>query len=183
MMSINHLSLSLLLFVSFYTVNTFGFTKTIDLNLSWNNCGPNSDSIQLQSLSITPDPIRIPGGFNITGSASVALEIPTDVHVTVLLERKVGPFFVKVPCVDNFGSCNYGNACELWAEFCPKYAARFGLPCECPIAANIYSVSNANIVVDKKVPPELLGEYRATVDIGSSQNHLGCVNIDLSVKK
>jgi ganglioside GM2 activator len=100
----------------------------------------------------------------------------------VLLERKVGPFFVKVPCVDNFGSCNYGNVCDLWAEFCPKYAAEYGLPCQCPIPADTYSVSNANIFIAKNLPPELLGEYRTTVDIGSRSGHLGCINIDLSIK-
>ncbi len=100
----------------------------------------------------------------------------------MLLERKVGPFFVKVPCVDNFGSCNYGNVCDLWAEFCPKYAAEYGLPCQCPIPADTYSVSNANIFIAKNLPPELLGEYRTTVDIGSRSGHLGCINIDLSIK-
>ncbi|CAF1169087.1 unnamed protein product [Adineta ricciae] len=179
----NNLFSILLIFVTFQTNNAFTFPKFLDLNLSWRNCGPSADPIQLNSLSITPDPIRIPGGFNITGSAAVTVQIPTDVHVSVTLERKVGPFFVKVPCVDNFGSCNYGNACQLWAEYCPKFAAKFGLPCQCPIPASTYSVSNANVVIKKTVPPELLGEYRATVDISSSQSHLGCVFIDLTVKK
>jgi ganglioside GM2 activator len=102
--------------------------------------------------------------------------------VSVLLDRKVGPFFVKVPCVDNFGSCKYANACEMWAQYCPKFAAQYGLPCQCPIPADIYSVSNANIFVNMRPPPELLGEYRATADFGSRSSHLGCVNIDLTVK-
>jgi len=45
-----------------------------------------------------------------------------------------------------------------------------------------YSVSNADIFINKSLPPELLGEYRAIVDIGSSESHLGCVNIDLTIK-
>ena len=70
----------------------------------------------------------------------------------------------------------------MWAEVCPKYAAQYGLPCECPIPASTYAVSNANIFVGKNLPPELFGEYRATVDIGSSESHLGCINIDLAIK-
>jgi hypothetical protein len=62
------------------------------------------------------------------------------------------------------------------------YAAQYGLPCQCPIPADTYSVSNANIFVGKNLPPELLGEYQATVDISSTQGHLGCVHIDLTIK-
>jgi len=153
------------------------------LSLSWRNCGPSVDPIQLKSLAITPDPIRIPGNFTIDGSADVGTVLPTDVRASVFIERKVGPFFVKVPCVNNFGSCNYDNVCELWSQVCPKYAEKFGLPCECPIPANVYSVSNANVFIAKSVPPELLGEYRATADISSSQGHLGCVFIDLTIRK
>lgn len=103
-------------------------------------------------------------------------------QASVLLERKVGPFFVKVPCVDNFGSCTYNNVCELWAEYCPTYAAQYGLPCQCPIPPDTYSVSNANILVNKHVPAELLGEYRATVDVRSSEGHLACIFIDITIR-
>jgi hypothetical protein len=71
----------------------------------------------------------------------------------------------------------------MWAEFCPKYVAQYGLPCQCPIPVNTYSLSNANINVKKNVPSELLGEYRATVDFGSNEGHLACVNVDLTIKK
>lgn len=115
----NYLNL-IYLSLFFGIANTFSFVEQSGFSLSWRNCGPSSDPIQLKDLTITPDPIRVPGNFSITGSADVAVAIPTDVHVSVTLERKVGPFFVKVPCVNNFGSCKYGNACDLWAEFCPK---------------------------------------------------------------
>lgn len=101
----------------------------------------------------------------------------------VLVERKVGPFFVKVPCVNNLGSCTYNNACELWAQYCPKYAAKYGLPCQCPIPANTYSVSDASITINVSLPPELLGEYRTTADIRSGDSHFGCVIIDLVIKR
>ncbi|CAF2862292.1 unnamed protein product [Rotaria sp. Silwood2] len=172
-----------LLFISLYNVNTFSFELSLDFDLSWDNCGPSQDPVQLKSLDISPDPIKVPGNVTITGSVDVASQIPTDVHAVVLLQRKVGPFFVKVPCVDNFGSCTYDNVCELWTELCSKYASRYGLPCECPIPVNTYSVSKATVLVSKHLPPELLGEYRATVDIGSSESHIACINIDLTIQK
>lgn len=73
------------------------------MGLSWRNCGPATDSIQLKSLQISPDPIQVPGKsipFNridnlqylsigtlsITGSADVTSQIPTDVHVCLLFD-------------------------------------------------------------------------------------------------
>ncbi|CAF0849126.1 unnamed protein product [Rotaria sordida] len=182
----NHLFLIyiFLFFISLYNANTLTFTISSDFDLSWDNCGPSEDPVQLKSLDISPDPIRVPGNITITGSVDVTSQIPTDVHAVVFMQRKVGPFFVKVPCVDNFGSCNYDNVCELWAKFCSKmHLSQYGLPCECPIPADTYSVSNANIFVNKNLPSELLGEYRTTVDIGSNENHIACINIDLTIKK
>ncbi|CAF3688248.1 unnamed protein product [Rotaria socialis] len=176
---------SLLMYISLLflsAVNSLSF-RISNYRLSWANCGPVSDPAQLKSLTINPDPIRVPGKITVTGSVGIASQIPTDVHASVYLQRKVGPFFVKVPCVENFGSCTYDNVCDLWATYCPKYASKYGLPCECPIPANTYSVSNADVLIDKHVPPELLGEYRATVDITSSEGHLACVDIDLTIKR
>ncbi len=85
--------------------------------------------------------------------------------------------------MDKFGSCNYSDVCDMWAKFCPKYVAQYGLPCQCPIQASTYSLTNAKISINKNVPSELLGEYRARVDFGSNEGHLGCVDIDLTVKK
>ncbi|CAM2704728.1 unnamed protein product [Rotaria socialis] len=157
---------SLLMYISLLflsAVNSLSF-RISNYRLSWANCGPVSDPAQLKSLTINPDPIRVPGNITVTGSVGIASQIPTDVHASVYLQRKVGPFFVKVPCVENFGSCTYDNVCDLWATYCPKYASKYGLPY-------------------KHVPPELLGEYRATVDITSSEGHLACVDIDLTIKR
>lgn len=62
------------------------------------------------------------------------------------------------------------------------YASKYGLPCDCPIPATTYSVSDASASVDKTLPPELLGEYRATVDVTSNEGHLACINIDLTIR-
>jgi hypothetical protein len=63
------------------------------------------------------------------------------------------------------------------------YVAQYGLPCQCPIQANTYTVSNANIFIPKSPPSELLGEYRARADFGSNEGHISCINIDLTIKK
>jgi len=98
------------------------------------------------------------------------------------MEKKVGPAYIKIPCVDNVGSCNYGNLCQAWAEACPKYFEKYGIPCTCPIPPNTYSVPDAVIAITGKLPSIASGEFRITGDIGSSAGHLGCVQVDINLK-
>ena len=98
------------------------------------------------------------------------------------MEKKVGSFYVKVPCVDNVGSCNYGNICAAWESACPKYFSKTGIPCTCPIPPNTYSVSNAVIDVTSSLPSIIDGEFRVTADIGSGSGHIGCLRLELTLK-
>jgi len=152
------------------------------LGFSWQNCGPSSDPVQIKSLAVTPDPILLPGNITIDVLIGVVSQLPTDIHVSVTMERKVGGFFIKIPCIDNVGSCNYGDICQVWAQACPKYFAKYGIPCNCPIPANTYSVPDAVIGITGNIPSILSGEFRITADIGSSAGHLGCLKIDVNLK-
>jgi ganglioside GM2 activator len=98
------------------------------------------------------------------------------------MEKKVAGFFIKIPCVDNFGSCNYGNLCDSWEKACPKDFAKFGIPCTCPIPANPYSIPDAVIGITGSIPSIATGEFRMTGDLGSSAGHLGCLQIDITLK-
>lgn len=98
------------------------------------------------------------------------------------MEKKVAGFFIKVPCVDNVGSCNYGDICKDWAEFCPKYMANFSIPCTCPIPANTYSIPTTVVDITSKLPPGASGDYRVSADIGSSEGHLGCVKVEANIQ-
>ena len=58
-------------------------------------------------------------------------------QASVKVERKVGWFWIKIPCLDSLGSCHYKDVCEL-SPFvsptpCPDPFPRFGLPCRCPV--------------------------------------------------
>lgn len=98
------------------------------------------------------------------------------------MEKKVGGFYVKVPCVDNVGSCNYGNICEAWAGACPKYFAKYGIPCTCPIPANTYTIPSTDIEIKGSLPSIIAGEFRVTADMASGSGHLGCIRLDLTLK-
>jgi ganglioside GM2 activator len=98
------------------------------------------------------------------------------------MEKKVAGFYIKVPCVDNVGSCTYGDLCKVWADACPKYFSKYGIPCTCPIPPNSYAVPDAVIGITGKVPSIIDGEFRLTGDIGSSAGHLGCIQLTINLK-
>ncbi|UJR37652.1 hypothetical protein I4U23_030349 [Adineta vaga] len=175
---------TILFLLSFYDANGF-VTNQKQLRIasfSWQNCGPSSDPIQIRSLSVTPDPIQVPGNITIDLSVNVASTIPDDIHVAVTMERKVGGFFVKIPCIDNFGSCTYGDLCKDWAEVCPKYFEKYGIPCSCPIPPKTYAVQDASFPITGKLPSVSDGDYRITGDLASSTAHLGCIKLQIALK-
>ncbi|CAF4755330.1 unnamed protein product [Rotaria socialis] len=64
---------SLLMYISLLflsAVNSLSF-RISNYRLSWANCGPVSDPAQLKSLTINPDPIRVPGKIIHTTAAVV----------------------------------------------------------------------------------------------------------------
>lgn len=62
-------------------------------------------------------------------------------QVNVTLEKEVAGFWVKVPCVDDLGSCHYQDICSILDQLippgqnCPEPLYTYGLPCHCPFKA------------------------------------------------
>lgn len=62
-------------------------------------------------------------------------------QVNVTLEREIAGLWVKIPCLDEIGSCHYPNACDLLDQLippgqdCPEPLHTYGLPCHCPFKA------------------------------------------------
>lgn len=99
------------------------------------------------------------------------------------MEKKVAGFYVKIPCVDNVGSCTYGDLCNQWAQVCPTQFAKYGLPCNCPFPAQTYTVSNVGVPITGKLPGIVDGNYRITANLKSaSAGHVACLQVivDLS---
>lgn len=57
------------------------------------------------------------------------------------LEREIAGLWVKIPCLEEIGSCHYPNACDLLDQLippgqdCPEPLHTYGLPCHCPFKA------------------------------------------------
>ena len=66
--------------------------------------GKDTDTIQIKSMSLSPDPIVIPGSVNVSIDASIAKDIVSPTSLVLVVKKKLFGIFVKVPCVDNVGS-------------------------------------------------------------------------------
>ncbi len=89
---------------------------------------------------------------------------------------------MKIPCRHNIGSCNYDNICEIWATICSKYFEKYGLPCQCPIPSNTYSIPDAIIDATKNLPSQIDGEFRLIANISRGSHQLGCIKLEFKLK-
>lgn len=62
-------------------------------------------------------------------------------QLNVTLEKEVAGFWVKIPCLDELGSCHYEDICDILDKLippgqdCPEPLRTYGLPCHCPFKA------------------------------------------------
>lgn len=159
------------------------------LGFSWENCGKPDDPAVLKALSVSPDPIGIPGDLtaSASGSTSVALVSPLSVNVT--LEKEVAGIWVKIPCVEEIGSCHYADGCDLLNQLippgqdCPEPLHTYGLPCHCPFKAGDYTLPQSDFYVPNIDLPFWLtnGNYRVEGVLGNMGKELGCLKVSLTI--
>ncbi|KAF7707461.1 ganglioside GM2 activator [Silurus meridionalis] len=159
------------------------------VGFSWENCGKADDPAVMKSLSLSPDPINIPGDLTASaaGTTSVALVSPVSLNVT--LEKEVAGFWVKVPCLEELGSCHYPDACDILDQLippgqdCPEPLHTYGLPCHCPFKAGDYSLPQSVFSLPKVELPFWLtnGQYRVQGVLGNLDKELGCLKVTLTL--
>uniref|UniRef100_A0A8C7YHW2 Ganglioside GM2 activator n=1 Tax=Oryzias sinensis TaxID=183150 RepID=A0A8C7YHW2_9TELE len=110
-------------------------------NFDWKNCWKPDAPALLKSLTVSPDPIAIPGQLTAAASGSTSVELEAPLSLNVTLKKEVAGIWVKVPCLDDLGSCHYPDACDLLDQLippgqdCPEPLHTYGLPCHCPFKA------------------------------------------------
>ncbi|XP_075397958.1 ganglioside GM2 activator [Tenrec ecaudatus] len=158
-------------------------------SFSWDNCDE-SDPALIRSLTLEPDPIAVPG--NVTVSVEALTKVPLEVpqKVTLTVEKEVAGLWVKIPCVEQIGSCSYEDICSMLDSFippgqsCPEPLHTYGLPCHCPFKSGTYSLPKSNFPLpDLELPSWLsTGNYRIQSILSSQSKRLGCVKIAASLK-
>ncbi|MGH0167594.1 UNVERIFIED_CONTAM: hypothetical protein FKN15_073557 [Acipenser sinensis] len=109
--------------------------------------------------------------------------------VNVTLEKEVTGFWVKVPCVDELGSCHYSDACQILdtltppGQDCPEPLHTYGIPCRCPFKAGDYSLPDSDFYLPNVDLPYWLtnGNYKVVGVLGSAGQELGCLKLTFSL--
>ncbi len=100
------------------------------------------------------------------------------------MEKRIAGFYIKVPCIDNVGSCVYRNICTNSTEASPDYFKKYGLSGKCPsLPAGIYSASNVTLDINKSLPAGAAGDFRITVNpLSGRVGQLGCLQVEVDLQ-
>ncbi|KAM9470075.1 ganglioside GM2 activator-like [Clarias gariepinus] len=156
---------------------------------SWENCGKGEDPAVMKGLDLSPDPINIPGDLTASAAGRTSVPLVSSLSVNVTLEKEVAGFWVKVPCVDDLGSCHYQDICSILDQLippgqnCPEPLYTYGLPCHCPFKAGDYTLPQSVFALPKVELPFWLtnGQYRVQGVLGNSGKELGCLKVTLTL--
>ncbi|XP_038637952.1 ganglioside GM2 activator-like [Scyliorhinus canicula] len=159
-------------------------------SFSWSNCGNGKDPAILKTLSIQPDPISIPGDLKASAVGSTAINLVAPLKVNLTLNKEVAGVWVRIPCVEEIGSCVYDDVCQLLdqvippGENCPEPLYTYGLPCHCPFKAGEYSLPNTYFYLPFIELPYWMttGNYKAMGVLTRNEQELACLKISFSLK-
>lgn len=165
---------------------SFAFTKF--RGFSWDTCGKPEDPTYVKTLHVYPNPIPSPGYVMASASASTSLHLRSPFSVNLTLEREVAGVWIKVPCVDDLGSCYYPDACVrlaqlfMWIpQLCPEPKPSSSVPCGCPFRAGDYYWPSSGIYIPNFSLPNRLTNFRLQVVLGNSGEELGCIKVSFSI--
>ncbi|XP_071426564.1 ganglioside GM2 activator-like isoform X2 [Pithys albifrons albifrons] len=156
---------------------------------SWENCGPN-DPVVVQSLSLSPDPIRFPGRLTVSARVSVQKNVTSPVWVKLSVKKYVVFFWTPLPCINNIGSCTYNDFCEVIDMIfqpgvpCPNELTNNGIPCHCPFKKGSSSLPVSDFdMPDVELPSRLTSvNYCVHVVLSNGGDDLTCLKMELSLK-
>jgi len=158
----------------------------LDLGFSWSTCGTSNQPIQLQELSVLPDPVIIPGTVFMETSFSINKTQISPLPLSINVKKKVFFVWVKIPCEESIGSCSYDDFCKLITRFtCPQAFKQYGIPCNCPLTNGKYNLPNSGVIdIDKSILPSWLesGDYKVSASLSDKNgNEVFCIDVSLAV--
>uniref|UniRef100_A0A8D0DUB5 Ganglioside GM2 activator n=1 Tax=Salvator merianae TaxID=96440 RepID=A0A8D0DUB5_SALMN len=159
-------------------------------NFAWQNCGPSSDPAVIKNLNVDPDPLQIPGTVTVSASGATTVSLESPLKASVILEKRLGELWIKIPCVDLLGSCTYDDTCALLDSVippgvpCPEPMQTYGIPCHCPFKAGTYNLPSSQFDIPKLDLPSFFtdGDYKLTVVLSNGDQHLSCVKLSFSLR-
>jgi len=162
-------------------------------HFSFSDCAPANAPAHVTKLSISPDPVELPGNITVAAAAALTANISAPISAEVKLEKKVG-VWVKIPCVDDVGSCSYDDLCKVLAKLiplgpdgkCPAPLPSLGIACRCPLTPFNFNLPSTTFAAPS-LPPDVPGwlsngDYKVSVTAKSGGNVAFCIDLELSLK-
>ncbi|XP_048779176.2 ganglioside GM2 activator-like [Ostrea edulis] len=145
---------------------------------SFKNCG--GDFAGLTKLQIVPDPIKLPGNFNVSASGYMKEGLNSPLQASLTIHKKAAGVWVKIPCIGDFGSCDYDDFCEIlqMASDCPDPIQKSGLGCQCPFKQGNYNIPNINMYGSFGFP---IGDYNLTGTLHYQGKYVACLEVLLTI--
>eukprot|EP00052_Salpingoeca_macrocollata_P030459 m.319618 g.319618 ORF g.319618 m.319618 type:complete len:206 (-) comp23320_c0_seq1:109-726(-) len=159
---------------------------------SFADCAAASAPVHIPKLSITPDPIPLPGNITVSAMGNLTATLTAPLKLELTLEKKEG-VWVKIPCVDNIGSCTYNDACALLDKIplnkttgqCPDPLPALKVPCRCPLPPFGLNVPALAIALPK-LPPDVpkwlaSGEIKVHAEMFMGGQQIMCVDVTVTL--
>ncbi|CAH2276064.1 ganglioside GM2 activator-like [Pelobates cultripes] len=170
--------------------NVIPWRLTTVNGFSWANCDAESLPGKIKSLTLHPDPITIPGDVSIATVLSTNVPVESPLKIAITAEKELFGEWVKVPCLDNLGSCTYDDACSILdaliqpGQECPEPLRTYDLPCHCPFKKGSYSLPDTSIKIPNLSLPSWLasGNYRVTGVMSHENEEIGCAKFTFSLE-
>lgn len=158
-------------------------------SFSWENCDEGKDPVVIKSLTVEPDPIVDPGKVTVSAKTQTNVTLKSPLKVELTVQKEMAGFWVRVPCVEQVGSCTYEDMCNMFDVFlppgepCPEPLHSYGLPCHCPFKEGTYSLPKSVITLPYLDLPGWLttGNYRIQNILSSGKKRLGCFKLEVSL--
>ncbi|KGL79351.1 Ganglioside GM2 activator, partial [Tinamus guttatus] len=143
---------------------------------SWENCGDGKDPVVLQSLSVAPDPITIPGNLRISAAVTGTKGLTSPLKVAAVPSAALG---TKTP----FGAIlSAGGMQAVWGGrgFWPRPSLT---PSPALPPQGSYSLPPSDFLLpDVELPSWMTnGNYRVRVAVSSKGEELACVKLAFSL--
>ncbi|KAK6631222.1 hypothetical protein RUM43_014319 [Polyplax serrata] len=118
------------------------------------------------------------GDLDVLGTFVTTINLTAPIKASVKLRRKFLGIYVPLPCVKEFGSCDYPDLCSYGyarREECPALFEEHDVPCRCPIKPGIYTLPGGQFQVPKtRWAGILAGQYKGLVRFYSNNRFVAC---------
>ena len=160
-------------------------SETFPLAFKWNDCFEGEKMVIMKNLEVKPDPIHPKENISVAVDVSLMADANSPIPVSLEIKKKVGPFWVKVPCIDGKGSCDYADACKKLGDTfkCPDAFKKNNIPCHCPFKKGDYHMPLSDFgPIDSGSFQIPSGDYKFKVVLKDSSNtEKGCFAFELTI--